>query len=47
MHIILIYELTSKIPKIKANPIIQNSPKAKKKKNYTKKKRKIEKFAQK
>ena len=49
MHIILIYELIAKVPEIKADQIVQNSPKANKRRKYTKKekKRKIEEFAQK
>jgi len=43
MHIILAYKLIAKVPEIKVNQIVQNSPKANKKKNYMKKKRKIQK----
>ena len=40
MHIILICELIAKVPEIKADQIVQNSPKANKKRNFTKKKKK-------
>jgi len=41
MHIILIYELMAKVLGIKANQIVQNSPKANKNKNYKKKREKL------
>jgi len=36
----LTYELIAKVPEIKADQIIQNSPKTNKKRSYTKKKAK-------
>ena len=37
MHIILIYELIAKVPEIKVDEVVQNSPKSKKKKKLYKK----------